>query len=193
MISLPPPPPPPFLCHNLISTKSKPKAKKNQMDYNVDIPFNKQPVPGFYDTSDEKNRRYAAPVGRSLAKLEANGKRKPEEDEAAESAKKKAKQDSKSANGNSTFVAARDAQIKKLKEAEQIGTRRRLVLPGPQVGEAELEEIVKIGQAGERSRELVESGEGDEASGRLLGEYESLHKARMARTPRTAPERELSA
>jgi pre-mRNA-splicing factor CDC5/CEF1 len=160
------------------------------MDYNVDIPFNKQPAPGFYDTSDEKNRHYAAPVGRSLAKLEANGKRRPEEDEVAEKAKKKAKTDGKSENGNSAFVAARDAQIKKLKEAESIGTRRRLVLPGPQVGEAELEEIVKIGQAGERSRELVD-GEGDEASGRLLGDYESLGKAKMARTPRTAPERKI--
>ncbi|KAL7416874.1 pre-mRNA splicing factor component-domain-containing protein [Mrakia frigida] len=169
-----------------IMSKSKPKNKKNGMDYNADIPFNKQPAPGFYDTSDEKNRIHHAPVGQSLAKIEAAGKRKaPDEDDEGAEKKKKPKQDGP---GNSQFIAARDAQIKKLKEAEQIGTRRRLVLPGAQVGEAELEEIVKIGQAGERSRELVDTEDGDEASGRLLGDYESLGKAKMARTPRTAPQ-----
>jgi pre-mRNA-splicing factor CDC5/CEF1 len=60
-----------------------------------------------------------------------------------------------------------------------------LNLPTPQVGEKELEDIVKIGQAGETARELV--GEADGATGRLLGEYEGLNKAAMARTPRTAP------
>lgn len=74
-----------------------------------------------------------------------------------------------------------------MKEAEQIGKRRKLLLPEAQVGEAELEEIVKIGQAGESARALV--GDGSEASERLLGEYEGLEKARMARTPRTAPQR----
>jgi len=63
--------------------------------------------------------------------------------------------------------------------------RRKLNLPTPQVGEKELEDIVKIGQAGETARELV--GEADGATGRLLGEYEGLNKAAMARTPRTAP------
>lgn len=47
-----------------------------------------------------------------------------------------------------------------------------------------------MGQAGERSRELVEGEDGNEASGRLLGDYESLGKAKMARTPATAPQRE---
>ena len=156
--------------------------------YNADIPFNKQPAPGFYDTSDEKNRVHHAPVGQSLAKIESAGKRKAEDGEDAEKKKKAKSEKEGGAGGNSQFVAARDAQIQKLKEAEQIGTRRRLVLPGAQVGEAELEEIVKIGQAGERSRELVDTEGGDEASGRLLGDYESLGKAKMARTPRTAPQ-----
>ncbi len=78
-----------------------------------------------------------------------------------------------------------DAQIQKLKEAEQISKRRKLELPAAQVGEAELEEIVKIGHAGESARALV--GEGSEASERLLGEYDGLDRAKMARTPRTAP------
>lgn len=67
------------------------------------------------------------------------------------------------------------------------------MLPAAQVGEAELEEIVKIGQAGQSARALMnDEGEGNEASGRLLGEYEGLSHARMARTPRTAPQGKLS-
>jgi pre-mRNA-splicing factor CDC5/CEF1 len=50
-----------------------------------------------------------------------------------------------------------------------------------------LEDIVKIGQAGESAKALVEGG--SDASGRLLSDYENLEGARMARTPRTAPER----
>jgi pre-mRNA-splicing factor CDC5/CEF1 len=62
-----------------------------------------------------------------------------------------------------------------------------LILPGAQVGEAELEDIVKIGQASESAKGLVAGG--SEASGRLLSDYEGLENARMARTPRTAPQR----
>lgn len=61
------------------------------------------------------------------------------------------------------------------------------MLPAAQVGEAELEDIVKIGQASENAKALVAGG--SEASNRLLSDYEGLEKARMARTPRTAPQR----
>lgn len=116
-------------------------------------------------------------------------KRKPGEEEEAE--RKKRQKNNKDENVHQTkFVAARDAQIQKLKEAEQIGKRRKLVLPDAQVGEAELEEIVKIGQTGQSARALV--GDGPEASEGLLGEYEGLEKARMARTPRTVPQREYA-
>ena len=84
------------------------------------------------------------------------------------------------------FIAACDAQIQKLKEAESIGQRQKLVLPTAQVGEVELEDIVKIGQAKENAKALVVGG--SDASGRLLSDYEGLETARMARTPRTAPQ-----
>ena len=71
-------------------------------------------------------------------------------------------------------------------EAESIGRRRKLVLPTAQVGKVELEDIVKIGQAGENAKALVVGG--SDASGRLLSDYEGLETARMARTPRTAPQ-----
>ncbi|KAF8582097.1 hypothetical protein K439DRAFT_1512567 [Ramaria rubella] len=163
------------------------KSKKKGMDYNADIPFEKKAAPGFYDTAEEQARATAAPVGQSLRRLD--NKRKPEDEDAER--KKRQRKIAEGKGGNephqTKFVAARDAQIQKLKEAEQIGKRRRLMLPPAQVGEAELEEIVKIGQAGETARALV-GRDGDEASGQLLEEYGELDKARMARTPRTAPQ-----
>ena len=129
---------------------------------------------------EERSKVYAAPVGQSLRALE--GKRKQELEEIEEKKKKPKGNDGKS-NQTAQFVAAREAQIKKLKEQEQIIRRRKLNLPVPQVGERELEDIVKIGQAGESARDLVTGG--TDATGRLLGDYESLGQARMTRTPRT--------
>jgi pre-mRNA-splicing factor CDC5/CEF1 len=130
-------------------------------------------------------------VGQTLRRLE--NKRKPEEEEAER--KKRQRKDGKEGEATpahqTKFIAARDAQIQKLKEAESIGRRRKLVLPTAQVGEVELEDIVKIGQAGENAKALVFGG--SDASGRLLSDYEGLETARMARTPRTAPQRECFA
>jgi pre-mRNA-splicing factor CDC5/CEF1 len=159
------------------------KSKKKGMDYNADIPFEKKAAPGFYDTSDEQARILAAPVGQSLRRLE--NKRKPDPEE--EDRKKRQRRGKEGETQHNTkFVAARDAQIQKLKEAENAAHRRALVLPSPQVGENELEEIVKIGLAGENARALVAGGA--ESSGGLMTEYEGLERARMARTPRTAPQ-----
>ena len=171
-----------FRILNAFSNSMRSKTKKKGMDYNADIPFEKKPAPGFYDTSEEQAVVAAPPVGQSLRRLE--NKRKPEEEEAE---RKKRQRKNKEGEHETKFMPARDAQIQKLKEAESIGRRRKLVLPGAQVGEAELEEIVKIGQAGENARALV--GGGSDASGKLLSEYDGLEAARMARTPRTAPQR----
>lgn len=163
------------------------------LQYNADIPFEKKPAPGFYDTSEEDARAQAAPIGQTIRRLE--NKRKPEEEEAER--KKRQRKNAEGKGGanephQTKFVAARDAQIQKLKEAEEISRRRKLNLPVAQVGEAELEEIVKIGQAGESARALinVDGSEGVAASGKLLGDYQgALEMAKTARTPRTAPQR----
>ena len=145
----------------------------------------KKAAPGFYDTSDEQARITTAPVGQSLRRLE--NKRKPDDEEAER--RKRQRKGKDEAPHQTKFVPAREAQIQKLKEAESIGRRRKLELPAAQVGEAELEDIVKIGQAGEHAKLLVAGG-GD-ASGRLLSDYECLERAKMTRTPRTAPQREF--
>ncbi|KAJ7055175.1 pre-mRNA splicing factor component-domain-containing protein [Mycena amicta] len=133
------------------------------MDYNTDVPFEKKAAPGFYDTSEEQARLAAAPEAERKKRQRRNGK---------------------DGEGSSSPLAT--PQIQKLKEAESIGRRRKLVLPTAQVGEAELEDIVKIGHAGESAKALVEGG--SDASGKLLSDYEGLENVRMARTPRTAPQ-----
>ncbi len=152
------------------------------MDYMADIPFEKQPAPGFYDTTEEDRRRQAAFTGKDLRQLEG-GKRKQDIQQENEAKKRKKEKDNKDADAMSHFIA-RDAKVQQEREQSQINKRRKLVLPGPQVGESELEEIVKIGQAGASARAMVDEG-GNEASKGLLGEYNALGEGRNARTPRT--------
>ncbi|KAF8904991.1 hypothetical protein CPB84DRAFT_1745597 [Gymnopilus junonius] len=71
------------------------------------------------------------------------------------------------------LTVAHDAQIGNLKS---------------RVGEAELEDIVKIGHTGENFKVLI--GDGRDTSSRLLSDYEGLEAAHMARTPRTAPQQD---
>jgi pre-mRNA-splicing factor CDC5/CEF1 len=76
--------------------------------YNADIPFEKKPASGFYDTSEEQARVTSAPIGQSLRRLE--NKRKPDEEE-MERKKRQRKNDSADDSHQTKFVAARDAQI----------------------------------------------------------------------------------
>jgi pre-mRNA-splicing factor CDC5/CEF1 len=118
--------------------------------YNADIPFEKRPAPGFYDTPKEQARVAAAPVGQTLRCLE--NKRKSEMEEAERTIRQRKEEGGEGAHHQTEFVAVWDAQIQKLKDAESIGRRRKLVLPDAQVTDIELEEIVKIGMANETAK-----------------------------------------
>lgn len=156
--------------------------KKGQMDYNADIPFEKQPAPGFYDTLEEeaKNERQRAlfdPRKQQLA-----SKRKGDQDEDPD--RKRRKNDK---SGNSAFAAAAKAgRMQKIREAEQSSKRRALVLPSPQVSETELEEIVKMGMAGERASKMAGEEENDGTRG-LISNY-SIVGGTPIRTPRAPVE-----
>ncbi|GAA6002898.1 hypothetical protein JCM10207_001887 [Rhodosporidiobolus poonsookiae] len=164
------------------------KPKKQGMDYMADIPFEKKAAAGFYDTSDEQAKRVTAPTGKTLRELEG-GKRKQdrEEDDRREKKRKAREAKDKDADAMSHFVPSKDALLQQRREEQQISKRRKLVLPGPQVSERELEDLVKIGRAGESARAMVDEN-GNDASQGLLGEYSALGGARNARTPRTAPQ-----
>ncbi|KAK0543312.1 Pre-mRNA-splicing factor cef1, partial [Tilletia horrida] len=159
------------------------KQKQKGMDYSAEIPFEKQPTIGFYDTSEEAARHIRAPVGKTVRELD---QKKPVEDEATKRKRQREAEAKKAAGGN-VFGGAKEEQIRRLREAEQISKRRKLMLPEAQVGEAELEEIVKLGQAGNAAREMVMDGGAESTSG-LIGDYSLLDQAKHARTPATAPQ-----
>lgn len=156
-------------------------TKKGQMDYNADIPFEKQPAPGFYDTTEEEARNERQREMFDPRKQQVANKRKGDQAEEAERKKRKNEQ-----SGSATFAAAaRAGQLQKIREAEQSSKRRPLVLPSPQVSESELEDIIKMGMAGDKASKIA--GEEDGARG-LVGNYSTLVGATPIRTPRAPPE-----
>lgn len=154
--------------------------KKGQMDYNADIPFEKAPALGFYDTTDEQalNERERAAFDPRKQQLAAN-KRKGEGEDDGE--RKKRKND-KDGNSASMQAALKAGQLQKIREAEQSSKRRALVLPTPQVSEGELEEIVKMGMMGERANQLAKASDNDATRG-LVNSYSTLTSQTPIRTP----------
>ncbi|KAI1823615.1 pre-mRNA splicing factor component-domain-containing protein [Xylaria intraflava] len=153
--------------------------KSGQMDYNADIPFEKAPALGFYDTADEQKRNEFQRAHFDPRKQQLASKRKGEQDEEADRKRRKNDKDGPSV---ATQAAIRAGQMQKIREAEQSSKRRALVLPGPQVSEGELEDIVKMGMMGERANLLAQSSENDATRG-LVNTYSTLNTQTPIRTP----------
>ena len=163
------------------------KKKKHDMDYNADIPFEK-PVPlGFYDTTEEKNRPVDPGKLTNVHLSKLNRRRADIEEEKQREKKRKAKQSGnkeQQPEGNQgRFVPAKDAKLIKAQEQEQIFKRRKLVLPAPQIGESELETIVKAGTTSENAKLLVQDEEQGTTSG-LVEDFSSTPRTLPTRTPR---------
>ena len=121
--------------------------KKGQMDYNADIPFEKKAAAGFYETGDEAIRNEREREAFDPRKQQLANKRKGEQEEDPD---RKRRKNEKEAPSASYQAALKAGQMQKIREAEQSSKRRALTLPSPQVGEGELEDIVKMGMIGER-------------------------------------------
>jgi len=161
--------------------------KPGQMDYNADIPFEKAPAPGFYDTAEEEKRNEYQRESFDPRKQQLAIKRKGDQEDEGEN-RKRPKQD-KTGQVAASQAAIRAGQMQKLRDAERSGKRRGLVLPAPQVGEAELEDIVKMGMAGERA--TLSAGQSDnDATRGLVGTYNSVVGATPIRTPRAPQEQD---
>ncbi|KAI0019515.1 pre-mRNA splicing factor component-domain-containing protein [Xylariomycetidae sp. FL0641] len=153
--------------------------KKGQMDYNADIPFEKAPAQGFYDTQEEQTRNELQRARFDPRKQQLASKRKGEQDDEAERKRRKNDKDAPSA---ATQAAMKAGQMQKIREAEQSSKRRALVLPAPQVSEGELEDIVKMGMVGERANILAKASENDATRG-LVNSYSTLNTQTPIRTP----------
>lgn len=167
----------------------KPKKNKAHMDYNREIPYAKQPMPGFYDTTKELQKEdggKSSLKGKFLDKLQMKSRSEREEDARNEAKRKRDKDSSGVAFVRSSAAdqRANDA-IAAREEEEQSAKRSKLILPAPQVTDQELEAISKISQRGELARELVMADEFGSTDG-LLGEYaETTSLLAATRTPNT--------
>ncbi|CAB4038933.1 cell division cycle 5 [Paramuricea clavata] len=157
----------------------KHKRRKRGVDYNAEIPFEKKPAPGFYDTAEEN----VAPIEPDFKKLRQDnldGKMRDQKE-----AEERRKDKEKMKKRKESDLPGAVMQINKLNNPDHIKKRSKLVLPRPQVSDAELEEVVKMGFASETARASVE--EGSTASDALLAEYSitpsNLNQLRTPRTP----------
>lgn len=158
--------------------------KKGQMDYNADVPFEKKAVPGFYDTQDEAARNEKQREAFDPRKQQLANKRKGDQEEDPERKRRKGEKNGPSAG---FAAAAKAGQMQKIREAEQSSKRRSLVLPAPQVGETELEEIVKMGMVGEQANRLANEGDNEATKG-FIGNYTGIVGGTPIRTPRAPPQ-----
>ncbi|PAN21323.1 hypothetical protein PAHAL_3G433500 [Panicum hallii] len=157
------------------------KRKRKGIDYNAEIPFEKQPPPGFYDTVGEDRPLEHVQFPTTIDELE--GKRR------ADIEAQLRKQDI----AKNKILQRQDApaaimQANKLNDPEAVTRRSKLMLPPPQISDHELEEIAKIGNAGDPGL-TEELGEGSTATRTLLASYSQTPKLGMTplRTPQRTP------
>jgi pre-mRNA-splicing factor CDC5/CEF1 len=170
-----------------INIKITPK-KGNHIDYNADVPLEKEVPAGFYDTIEELDRNERQREAFDPRKQQLANKRKADQQDDQGDSKRK-KNDNKGGGVGAAYAKA--AQAQRIREAERSMKRRALALPAPQVGDAELEEIVKMGLNGERAITNT-SGENIATQG-LLGNYTGLAGNTPIRTPMAPKEDDMIA
>lgn len=158
--------------------------KKGEMDYNADIPFEKKPTLGFYDTAEEQLLNERAREAFDPKTQQLANKRKGDNENDGDRKRQKNEKDGLS---DSQKAAIKAGQMQKVREAEQVGKRRGLNLPAPQVGEGELEEIIKMGKLGESANMMARESDNDATRG-LVNSYSTLGDGTPIRTPRVAQE-----
>lgn len=152
------------------------RRKMKGIDYLKEIPFQKKVPSGFYDTSrelGEERKRRADPnfVPVALQRLEARRRDEEEERQRKKDARKVTMRKIKD-------LPAAVQQINKLNDPDQTRHRTRLNLPAPQIGDAEMEEIAKLGASAPLPLE-----EGSGATRLLLADYSAAPTPTPLRTP----------
>ena len=160
-------------------------GKKGEMDYNADVPFQHNVPRGMYDVEDETTRNEREKAAFDPKRQQLANKRKGDQEDDQEDRKRK-KFEKK--DGPSVSAAAMQAaKQQKIREAERSSMRKALNLPAPQITESELEDVVKMGKAGDRANRGAIGGDNDATRG-LVGSYNNMPAATPIRTPQAAPE-----
>lgn len=156
------------------------RRRKRGIDYAAEIPFEKKPAPGFYDTANETFDPLD-PNFKRLRQQQLDGELRRDK-EAREQRKDKERVKNRKENNLPEAILSQN------KFAEPAAKRSKLVLPAPQISDRELDDIIKVGQASELARQQVEdSGVRGGATSSLLNDYSVTTSERIAnlRTPRT--------
>ena len=133
-------------------------TRRNRViNYNGEIPFEKRPAIGFYDTANEAPD-FSSTDFKRLRMDQVDEKRR---DEAEQKDRKKDKKVLKQRKEN-------DIPEELMNNEEPARKRSKLVLPSPQISDGELEQIVKLGRHSEAARDSVVDGESVRASDTLL-------------------------
>lgn len=156
------------------------RKKIKGIDYNSEIPFEKQPAKGFYDTSGEVIEPMA-PDFSNLRQQQLDGELRTEKEERE---RRKDKQKLKQRKENEIPLAM-------LQNQEPARKRSKLILPEPQISDLELQQVVKLGRASEIAKEVA-SESGIETTDALLADYSITPQATtVARTPAPQTDRVL--
>ncbi|ODM92351.1 Cell division cycle 5-like protein [Orchesella cincta] len=149
------------------------RPNRRTLDYNREIPFEKVPAAGFYDTSGE-TFAVKDPAFKQLRQEQMEFQMRKEK-ESHERAKDKAKLNKWKEN---------EMPLSLMMDEQPQRKRSKLVLPSPQISEGELEHLVKVGKAVEAAKDgAFESG--TQASRTLLNDYAVTGGGSLLRTPRT--------
>ncbi|GLC50856.1 hypothetical protein PLESTB_000439400 [Pleodorina starrii] len=155
------------------------------VDYNAEVAFELKPQAGFYSTEEEEQlTRSMQQEFRPVTVEELEGRRRKDIEEAL------IKKDIKRQKLNEMHDAP--GAVAQAMGLDSAAARRRgkLMLPAPQVSEAELEQIARLGVDGALEASVTE-GAGGDATRTLLGQYGQTPRlgpgATPMRTPRTGP------
>lgn len=156
------------------------RRRKRGVDYMNEVPFEKKPPSGFYDTSNEAFDPME-PNFKRLRQQELDGELRRDK-EARERKKDKDRLKKRKENDLPDAILAQNKFIEPAKK------RSKLVLPEPQISDRELETVIKVGQASEFARAQVEeTGMAVGPTQSLLNDYSVSTADRISnlRTPRT--------
>ncbi|XP_075263035.1 cell division cycle 5-related protein-like [Convolutriloba macropyga] len=156
--------------------------RKRGVDYNVEIPFEKKPAPGFFDTAEEHVAHKEFDFHR-LRQNALDGETR-DEVEAKERRKDRAKMKQLKEDDLPAAILKTHGSVMPEKK------RSKLVLPQPQVTDKELEQVVKMGQVSQLLKEEMGSMAGSEGgatpSSVLLDNYQIQARPGLpTRTPKT--------
>ncbi|XP_076945601.1 cell division cycle 5-like protein [Bidens hawaiensis] len=154
------------------------KRKRKGIDYNAEIPFEKQPPPGFYDVTEESSVVEQPKFPTTIEELE--GERR------ADKEARLRKQDvARNKIAQRQDAPAAILQANKMNDPETVRKRPKMNLPTPQIPDYELEQIAKFSLPALNE----EFSEGSRATRALLADYTQTPHQSMTpmRTPQRTP------